>query len=334
MHKIQWQLVIEPEVTTEYAQSKLGAYYTDIDVRLATEITSSRMFRKLYDYGSGEVEQVQVAVLFYTCASALGAKLVFPEDSSPQIKGRVIEELSGINKLKVPDDISAAGYIPQVIDDFRQLKKRSSANGIEPVFDLAGQSPLGTAIILRGDQIFLDMVTEPEWVKELLEIITETAIKIFKFQEEFTGKKLVKIGIDDDYGGLVSPELYEKFNYPYIKRMFDALGTEERHLHSETLAVGHLKYLHQLGITNYDSWPYHDLTVEIVAEKMGDMFFTWNCETTKDLFEDTPEKIVEKYKRAVSAGTPGMNLCLCARAVPRENIRAFVDIAKEVNNSN
>lgn len=331
MSKVAWNLVIEPEIKTEYAKTELGAYYQDMDVRLATEIAGSRMFKELYNYGSGKVENIPSAILFYICATALGAELVFPKDDSPQMRGRVIKKLSDIDALKVPDDIAGAGCIPQVIDNFNQLKKRSSANGIEPVFDLPAQSPFGTAVLLRGHQIFTDIVTDPESIKDLLEITTETAIRILEFSQEFTGEKPDEIGLDDDYGGLISPEMYGEFNYPYLERVFQAFDVEKRSLHTETLSAGHLKYIRQLGITNYDSWPYGDLTIEKVVEAMGDAFFTWNCETTKDLFEDTPQMIKEKYRNAVGCGAPGMNLCLCARGVKTENIKAFVDVAREVD---
>ena len=145
------------------------------------------------------------------------------------------------------------------------------------------------------------------------------------------GEKPDEIGLDDDYGGLISPAMYGEFNYPYLDRLFRAFDAEKRSLHSETLSPGHLKYLRQLGITSYDSWPYGDLTIEKVVEAMGGSFFTWNCETTRDLFADTPQRIKEKYKHAVGCGAPGMTLCLCARGVRTENIKAFVEVAREVN---
>ena len=327
---IQWGIGVEPEVSTEYAGTKLGDYYTNPDVLVETEVKGRKKFYDLYGYGSPELTSVGVSHLFYVCATVLGAELIFPEDHSPQIEGRVINDLEDIKKLQVPKDIGTAGLIPHVIQRYEYLKKKSDITGITPVFGLANQSPLGTAVVLRGTNLFYDIVTNPNEVKALLEIITETAISIIRFQEEFTGEKVESIGMDDDYGGLVSPEIYEEFNFPYMKRIYDEFGKKSRSIHSETLAKGHLKFLRKLGITNYDAWSYHNLSVEDVKEELKDIFFTWNCETTKDILSDTPSQIKEKFRQAVASGAPGMTLDLCARGVPRENIKAFVEIAREI----
>ena len=327
---VEWSVNIEPEVTTEYAGTTLGAYYTDPDVMVETEVRGRRKFYDVYGYGSPEVTSVEASHLFYACATVLGAKLVFPEDTSPQIEGRAISTLEDIKKLKIPEDIGACGLVPHVIQRYEYLKRKSEVTGITPVFGLSNQSPLGTAIVLRGTDLFYDIVTDPDEVKALLEIVTETALRIIRFQEEFTGTKVESVGMDDDYGGLVSPEIYEEFNFPYMKRIYEEFGKESRSIHTETLSKGHLKFLRRLGITNYDAWPYHDLSVEDVVEELPDLFFTWNCETTEDILSDTPTQIKGKFREAVGAGAPGMTLDLCARGVPEENIRAFIEAAREI----
>ena len=326
---IRWAIAVEPEVATEYAGTKLKDYFTDPDVMVETELRSKKLFYDLYDYGFPEVKSLSLSCLFYTCASVLGARIIFPEDDSPQIEGRVINELNDIKKLQIVKDIESAGYIPDLIQKYEYLKKKSAITGITPIFSLSSQSPLGTAIVLRGTEIFVDIVTNPEVIKDLLEVITETAIKILKFQEKFTGEKKESVGMDDDYGGLVSPVIYEEFNFPYMKRIYDEFGKKDRSIHSETLGKGHLRFLRQLGITNYDAWPYHNLTVKDIVKELPDISFTWNCVTTKDLFSHTPEQIKDKFQQAAADGATGMNLNLCARGVPRENIKAFIEIARE-----
>jgi len=330
---MKWSLNPEPETTTEYAGTKLGQYYTDPDTMLQTELSSAQVFHDLYGYGSPEISSINVNCLFYAVACILGARIIFPEDDSPQIEGRAIEKLSDIRGLRVPEDVTSVGYLRDFVQSYEHLKRREANTGVAPVFSIPGQSPLGTATVLRGSEIFLDIMTEPEAVKDLLEIVTETAIRVIAFQEEFTGRKTEAVGMDDDYGGMVSPETYEEFNYPYIKRMYDAFQPRERFLHSESLSSGHLRFIRELRITEFDSWPYADLTVEHVGEALPDTYFTWNPETTGDLYADTPEEIRAKFIHAVHAGAPGMNLTLCARRIPRESIRAFIEAGREMDTS-
>jgi len=329
--KISWEIGIEPEISTEYAGTKLRDYYLNPDIMLETEIKMAKIFYEEFGYGAPEIKAIDINHLFYNCACALGAKIVFPEDSSPQIRGRVINDLKDIRKLKVKD-VSTVGYIPKVLEIYEYLKKRESVTGIEPIFSLPAQSPLGTAIVLRGTNLFLDINNNPSAVKDLLEIITDTAIRLLKFQEKVTGKKIESLGMDDDYGGLVSPEIYGEFNFPYMKRIYEEFGKKERLLHSETLGKGHLKYLSALEITSYDAWPYHNLTVKDVKEELPDTFFTWNF-TVRELYSFTPKQIKEKFKRSVIDGAPGMILNLCARRIPKKNIKAFIEIARELENS-
>ena len=327
--QICWTLNVEAEVATEYAGTRLGQYHTDPDVLLATERESARRFYEIYGWGSPEIDSVGVCQLFYTCAAALGAQVIFPDDASPQVVGRAIDDLADIKKLSVPKHVERAGVIPDIIRRYEHLRRKAAVTGVSPVFNLPAQSPLGTAVVLRGTQLFADIVTDPHEVKALLEIITETAIGILRFQEAFTGEKLEVVAMDDDYGGLVSPECHEEFDLPYMKRMYDAFEIDARYLHSETLSRAHLRLVQQLAITHYDAWPYYDLSVEDVVAELPGTYFTWNCWKAADLLRDRPWQVKERTRQAVAAGAPGMLLCLCARGVPRENIRAFVEVARE-----
>ena len=69
----KWWMLIEPEVATEYAGTRLGDYFTDPDIMLETEVRARKRFYELFGYGSPEVMAVSVGNLFYTCASVLGA---------------------------------------------------------------------------------------------------------------------------------------------------------------------------------------------------------------------------------------------------------------------
>ena len=333
MNKFSWFVIIEAEVATEYAGTKLGEYFTNPEVRVATELKSRRIFYELFNYGTPELCSIGSPPLFYTCASVLGARIIFPKDSSPMIENRVIQDIRDIKNLRSMeiDDIASSGYVPYLINDYKYLKAKMAETGIVPTFNIHSQSPLGTAILLRGTDIFTDIMYHPTEIKDLLEIITETAIQIIRFEEQFTGKKRDSFGMDDDFGGLVSPEVYAEFNFPYMKKMYEQFGKKERFLHSETLGRDHLKFLRQLEITDYDAWVYHNLSVQDIRAELPGILFTWNIETTKDLFSDTPEQIKSKFKQAIAEGAPGMVLNLCARGIPKEKIKTFINVARELN---
>ena len=70
------------------------------------------------------------------------------------------------------------------------------------------------------------------------------------------------------------------------------------------------------------------MTPEDVLAELPGSYFTWNIATVKDLYTLTPRQIYEEYERLLEIGVPGIAMNLCARGVPKENIRAFVDVAK------
>lgn len=58
-------------------------------------------------------------------------------------------------------------------------------------------------------------------------------------------------------------------------------------------------------------------TVRDVKEELPNIFFTWNF-TVRELYSLTPID-----------GAAGINLNLCAGRIPKENIKVFIEIARE-----
>jgi hypothetical protein len=111
------------------------------------------------------------------------------------------------------------------------------------------RSPLDLANDLRGNRIFEDMVLEPEQVERLVERCTDMIIDADRFFHAqmplfrkapsgiwgvaLPGREM--LGVNGDPVDLISSEMGERFNHPYIERLIEYAGG--LYFHHHTLGV-------------------------------------------------------------------------------------------------
>lgn len=152
----------------------------------------------------------------------------------PSIVGRCINSPKDIAKLKMPDPHSD-GWMPKVLKTMEYARRRSDL----PVGLTDLNSPLSTAAQMCGyDSLFLWMYDEPEAVRDLLSLVTDSFIEWVKQQKSVAGEPLnqsnglqgwwapegIGVWLSDDDIVTISPELYEEFIVPQYSRIFEAFG--------------------------------------------------------------------------------------------------------------
>ena len=314
-----------PEVTTEYAGTKLGEYYTDGAVMLRTQLAAREKFEEVYGVAPIGVGSTPPA---YVGVAALGAEVVFPEDDPPMVRGYSLKEISDIDRLEIPSSYyetpDMAPYLKIYEYMVREVGDRERVGlgvGIE--------GPITSAKLLRGQDFFADLYLYPKAAHKLLTIVTESIIRFMRENRRIVGGSLDSggAGIADDFSGLISPEMFPEFVVPYHRRIYESFGDGPRGLHSELLRREHLTFLKELGITSFDPGQDQYLSAQDTLEEI-DVPFTWNLFTVRDMQQGTPEHIREVYRRAVEDGAPAIMAELC-RGTPPENIRAFIEVARE-----
>lgn len=92
------------------------------------------------------------------------------------------------------------------------------------------QGVLNSAYRLRGEEIFPDMISEPERVKHILGCVAQTMIdgirRLYERQRK-TGVELTHVTISNCLVNLISPDDYEEFLLPFdrqIAEAFDLIG--------------------------------------------------------------------------------------------------------------
>ena len=279
--RIPWQLAIPPEVLCEKAEIGLHDYYFIPAKRLETHQRARDYFLRTFNHDIGNY--VQTGITSYWNATLFGAEIEFDGNNQGAIHKRVVESVEDIRNLipPSPQDIPNLPRYQLLLEQHEQMSKLVNGSGFENGFGSFGfQGPFTTATILRGTDIMMDIVLHPELIKELLEKVVEAQCNVMTFSEKEFGLKRTSCGMGDDYGGLISPDMYGEFCYPYMKILYDKYGIEGRSLHCESLKRGHHKYLNMLKLDSYDPGVNEDLCIEDILEECPGMFFTYNLFTT------------------------------------------------------
>lgn len=321
---VRWRLAVPPEVETEYAGTRLGHYYRRADVVLATHRTARERFLSLYRADIGEL---QVPVPAYVGVASLGADLVLPDDHPPMLanQGRVLPDERSVLEL-TPADPETSSWLQYYLEVHCELRCLS---GLDVAMAAGQEGPITSAVLLRGSAFYQDLLDSPKVAHHLLSVVTQTYVDFVKFVRRCNGQpERGPVGIADDMAGTISPAMWPEFVIPYWTRIYQALGSGHRSLHSELLRPAHLALLLQLELDSLDPGNDQYLTVEDLVANLGATTFWWNLFTVRDMLNGTAESIRELYAASVRAGARHIMTELC-RGTPPDNIRAFVQAARE-----
>lgn len=152
---------------------------------------------------------------------AMGLDFIMKPGAGPFLASPIKTE-ADINKLRITDPAESLSY---VFDSIKLVKKQ--LNDEIPLIGFAGApwTILCYAVEGQGSKGFEKAkgfcFSQPKLAHRLLEEITNITIEYLKLK--------VKAGADviqlfDSWGGLLSPQDYDEFSLPYIKRIVDELG--------------------------------------------------------------------------------------------------------------
>lgn len=152
-------------------------------------------------------------------AECFGAKIVVSEDEVPTVRGSVVETPEEVAALAVPAVGTARTgiYIEAIKKAAELITDRPVFAGIIGPYSLAGR-------LLDVTEIMYCCYDEPEMVHELLEKVTEFLIAYGRAYREAGANGIV---MAEPLAGLLSPDLAEEFSAPYVKKVVDALQTED-----------------------------------------------------------------------------------------------------------
>ncbi len=329
MSGVYWSLAVPPEVLCEKAGITVYDYYHVAAARLEAHSRGRAYFLRTFDYDVGT--RVGNGLTSYWNATLFGARVEFQGNSQGAVHERVLSAIEEARDLvpPSPDDIPKLARYREVYRQYLEMAELVKGTEFQAGFGTFSlQGPFTTATILRGTDLMVDVVTAPELVHELLSKIVRAQMNVMTFSEREFGIVRRSCWIGDDYAGLISPEMYGEFCYPYMNRLFEAYGPEGRTLHCETLKRGHHRYLNLMEIDHYDPGVNPDITIEGIREECPGLFFTINLHTVRDMIDKAPDAIRAQCEDFIRRGAPGVITEITVNT-PEENIRAFLETMRE-----
>ncbi len=274
----------------------------------------------------------------YYIAEGFGCITTRGEDELPSLEKPPLADINDVFDLEVPDPYKD-GRMPVMLEGIRLARQ---AVGDEVVVRSPGTGPFALASYLIGTQEWLMEIAlieagiegaNEKAVLHALDLASEALIRF--------GKACWDAGADILHNGdslascnVISPRTYERFAYPYQKRVFTAWaehGVTRKLLH---ICGDSTKVLHLYADTGADMVEIDNAVDMAVAKRLiGDrVVVIGNVHTVTELLQGTPESVAASAQRCIDdAGYGGGFLlgsgCIVPRYAPLENVQAMVRVA-------
>ncbi len=336
---IPWEIAVPPEVYAEYCGITMREYFSDPAAQMEVQLRGPQIFHE--KFGLPLRRFVVPNFTTYITASVFGLEFEVFEDQVPAPKGHPLSSIEQAAALEVPADMSQAGYFPRALEFYVYMKTHAPQD-VAVGFSGGSQAPFTTAVLLRGEGFLLDILDQPALAHRFLSILTENSIKQRTFalwvqshknippdwrMPENWHSALPSIAFTDDYGGLLGPHLYYAFDVQYMVQIAQHFGAQSKHIHTELVRKPHLAILQENGWSSIDVGTDPYLTITDCREVLHIPFLV-QMKTSAEMLLATPEQIKRRYREMVAEGASQMLVELC-RGVPEENIRAFIEVARE-----
>jgi uroporphyrinogen decarboxylase len=260
-------------------------------------------------------------------AEEFGCAIRFDDDETPSILGRLVHDASEAEALAIPR--VGSGRSAVYLRTLGALARDSAApfviGGAIGPFSLAGR-------IFGLSEALMATVMEPELIKLLLEKATAYVIDYALAQREAGAAGLM---IAEPSSGLLSPPALAEFSGAYVKRVVDAVQTEDFEivLHNCAATSAHLDAVYAAGAKGYHFGAPMDMSAALGAAPAG-AIVGGNLDPTKAFCSLDPEgmRIEVLRLRELAAGHPGFFLssgCDVSCRAPDATIRAFFSAASE-----
>jgi uroporphyrinogen decarboxylase len=266
-------------------------------------------------------------------AGALGCVISYAKKGPPRIIKPILEDdLNDFKKLKMIDPYQD-GSLPELLKATRLLREYFGDKVC--IMGRADQGPFSLAVALRGIENFMmDLMDQEKYetIHQLIEFCTEVYLKFAEAQIK-SGAHCTSMG--DGFAGpsIVSPDIYEKFAFPYQKKVGDFMKAKG-YISSNHYCGNSTKIVPRLVETGIRILEIDDKTDLKVATEYakGKTCILGNVSTTV-LHLGTPEDVRKLACEAIEIAGKNSGFilgpgCALAGEVPMENIEALIGAAR------
>ena len=246
------------------------------------------------------------------------------------VERRYLSSIEDVRSLP-EENILDQGMIPRLIDTIKALKELSA--GKLPVFGWISL-PFEAAWMLRGHDIYIDLIEAPELVHELLDYCLNLHIQ-YAFKMVQAGADVIWTTNPVVNTECISRRHFEAFSFPVDKKFF--LTLKQAGIRSMFHACGdwsdRVDMVFDLGADIYYLSRSFDLA-EVKRKYGGICVIAGNVPAVGVLFQGTPEDVERNARACIAqAGHEGRFMlspdCTVPRDTPPENLAALFRVARE-----
>ena len=206
------------------------AFYFDKETRIRNNVIMRRALYERFRLGEDNPQRRPIIGSMYVAggfvvAALLGIEVRLTKDAAPWPVSR------NLNREQVlalrPPDILDIWPMNQLVADMNDLEKEFGY----VAGDLNTEGVLDNALLLRGQDLFTDLIEDPELVQHLFAVVTETQARVAEIVKQHTGTTSISAnrGIAHVNPGIhlhancsvqmISPSMYERCLFPYERRL-------------------------------------------------------------------------------------------------------------------
>jgi uroporphyrinogen-III decarboxylase len=335
-------------------------YTNDPDKMLEMQLTTQKWARENINYCCDN--EVGIPEKFWAVGidfqnfyegAWFGAPLHFIKGQVPDVRPIITDDKKNILFDKgMPDPLNGPcmsqvkqyyEYWSEKLRNFEFCGKPVKVTGLS---GLCTDGILTTATQLRGGDLFADIYLDPEFVKKLLNFITDCTIKRINAWKKYLGSEFPgnwwdganpegTWGFGDDSIELISGEIYEEFVLPCHKRLFAEYGWKgPNFIHLCGDAQRHFKIIRdELKVMTFDTG--FPIDFRKLRGDLDDDVTIYGGIHIEKLKNDTPKEVEAEAKRILQSGIMhGGKFILreannLAPGTPLENIMAMYNACKK-----
>ena len=288
------------------------------------------VFAQYYCARSFGYDVVQDAHGINAESEAMGCRLSYTEDFRLKLDNNPVKDLENdLAGLEIADP-HRDGRLPLLLNQTSRLKELS---GSELVVNSYVQAPFRHAAMLRGNDIYRDIIRNREKLHELLEIALANQV-VYAAALVHAGADVIAVSDPTSSGDVVSPQQWLEIGHRYVKELV-------RHIKKTGAKV----YLHICGDTSDRLDTFATLGIDGISldEKvdlerarrtLGDKMCIIGNVGTTNMLANSPEEIAEESLTCIekAGGNGGFILCTgcgISKDCPPDNIAAMVKTASE-----
>lgn len=344
---------VMPAINYRYLLPKIGVrfrdYYHDPEVMLRAQIMGQKWLMEHIETDAYSITGAWVGgwtdFQNVSEASAMGCVVEFPDDDIPVVRedGWVRDE-KDIRRLEQMDVINNGLNGRQI--EFRRAMMRIADKypvrfqggpvfypGANPALTHTSHGPFTNAAWLMGTtELFAAVLERPDFVRELLQVITDKILSWLDFCWQEEGLTERSLAWTDDLSAYLSAETWHNVVLPYNLRLRQHFDWASLHMCGHTDHLLEL-FTHQLRINEYQGFGWQ-VSLDKIAQVMGGKVVLLGNVNPLLIAHGTPEQVRQATRRVIEKLAPYGGLIIqdgnnIAPESPVENINAMMQAARE-----